>query len=305
LEFIVPFFEQAMGFENGQEETCMKDLANLEVFAAVGNQRSFSRAAERLGLTKSSVSRKIKELESELGVKLINRDNRRFELTNQGAVLLECGSDVLKRAEQAFDEVRSVQQGFRGLISISATADLADQFLADAITAFRLENSEVRFHLDLSPQVRDLVSEHFDLAIRIGPLKDSGLVARKLCDRQRHFFASAPYLKRRGKPENAGNLAQHALIMTARVCVDGVWLQPSIRANRMGFVRELVRRGAGIGLIDPAVIPSDQAEAYIPVLPTITVPPTSIYLVFPHNNPPRRVTEFVKKVMQCHAARGD
>jgi DNA-binding transcriptional LysR family regulator len=284
----------------------MKDLANLEVFAAVGSQRSFTRAAERLGLTKSSVSRKIKELETMLGVKLINRDNRRFELTDQGAVLLECSDDVLKRAELAFDEVRSVQQGLRGLISIAATADLAHQFLADAITAFKLENAEIRFHLDLSPQVIDLVAERFDLAIRIGPLRDSSLVARKLCDRQRGFFASTAYLKRQGKPEQADNLAQHTLIMTSRVCIDGVWLQPSIRANSMGFVRELVSRGAGVGLIDPAVIPFESRKTFIPVLPKVTVPPTSIYLVFPHNKPPRRVTEFVKEVMQRRATgKGD
>jgi DNA-binding transcriptional LysR family regulator len=280
----------------------MKDLANLEVFAAVGSQRSFSRAAERLNLPKSSVSRKIKELENELGVRLINRDSRHFELTDQGAALLESGEEVLKRAEQAFDNVRSAHQSQRGLISISTTADLAQQFLAPAIAAFRRENPEVRFHLDLSPQVLDLVSARIDLAIRVGPLKDSSLVVRKLCDRQLGFFASPAYLKHERKPEKTGDLAHHTLIATSRVCVDSVWLQPSIQVNNMGLIREFVLRGLGVGLLDAAMIGSEHRKVFIPVLPRINAPRVPIYVLFAHNKPPRRVSEFVKKLIQYKAA---
>jgi DNA-binding transcriptional LysR family regulator len=252
----------------------------------VGSQRSFTRAAESLGLPKSSVSRKIKDLERELGVKLINRDNRRFALTGQGAVLLECSEEVLRRAEQAFDEARSAHQGIRGHISISTTPDLARQFLTDAITAFRLENPEVRFHLDLTPQVLDLVSERVDLAIRIGPLKDSRLVARKLCDRQLGFFVSIAYLKRKPKPEKIKDLAESALIATkSRVRNDGVWIQPSIRVNNMGLVREFTLRGAGVGLLDPAIIASGDRRLFVPVLPKVAAPSAAIYLIYPHSKP--------------------
>jgi DNA-binding transcriptional LysR family regulator len=279
----------------------MKDLANLEVFAAVGTQRSFTRAAERLNLPKSSVSRKVKELEHQLGVRLINRDNRHFELTDQGAVLLESGEEVLKRAEQAFDEVRSTHRSLRGLVSISTTADLAQQFLTPTIAAFKRENPEVRFHLDLTPQVLDLVSARYDLAIRVGPLKDSSLVARKLCDRQLGFFASSAYLKREGKPVKIRDLAQHTLIATSRACIDGVWLQPSIQVNNMGLIREFVLRGLGVGLLDAAIIAPEHRKAFIQILPRITAPRVSIYLIFPHNKPPRRVSEFVKKLIQHKA----
>jgi DNA-binding transcriptional LysR family regulator len=280
----------------------MKDLANLEVFAAVGSRRSFTRAAERLNLPKSSVSRKIKELENELGVRLINRDSRHFELTDQGVALLESSEQVLKRAEQAFDDVRSVHQGQRGLISISTTADLAQQFLAPAVAAFKRENPEVRFHLDLSPQILDLVSARIDLAIRVGPLKDSSLVARKLCDRQLGFFASPAYLKRARKPEKIGDLAHHTFIATSRVCIDGAWLQPSIQVNSMGLVREFVLRGLGVGLLDAAIITAEHRKVFTAVLPRARAPRVPIYLIFPHNKPPRRVSEFVKTLIHYKAA---
>jgi DNA-binding transcriptional LysR family regulator len=280
------------------EDPSMKDLANLEIFAAVGQRRSFTRAAERLGLPKSSISRKIKELEAALGVKLINRDNRRFELTDQGAMLLESCEEVLRRTEEAFDLVRSVQQSLRGFIAITTTADLAQQFLTDAITAFRLENPEVRIHLDLTPQVRDVVSERFDLALRVGPLRDSSLVARKLCDRQLGWFASADYLKHKRKPKVIEDLAEHTLITTSRVHIGDRWLQPAVQVNSRGLIREFVLRGLGIGLLDPALIASEQKKTFIPVLQKIVAPRSSFYLIFPHSKPPRRVTGLVKKIIQ-------
>lgn len=276
----------------------MRNLANLEIFAAVGSQRSFTRAAEHLGLPKSAVSRRIKELESELGVRLINRDSRRFELTDHGAVLLEGSTQLLRQTEQVMDQVRAVQKGLRGTLSISTTVDLAQQILLGALAAYRLENPEVHVHLDVTPQMQDLLSQRFDLAIRLGPLKDSGLVARKLFDRSLGFFASQDYLKGNRRPERVEDLAEHSLIVTSRRAIAAMQLQAAIEVNSMGLVRDLVLRGAGIGLIDPAIIPLEQKSALVPLLPRVAVPNVGIYLVFPHNKPPRRVTELVKKILQ-------
>ena len=276
----------------------MKKLANLEIFAAVATQRSFSRAAERLGLPKSSVSRKIAELEIELGVRLIHRDNRHFELTDQGALLLEAGEDVLRRAELAFDEVRSVHQGLRGLISITASSNFAQIFLADPIADFKRENPEVRIHFDVTPRQLDLVSDRFDLAVRVGPLKDSSLVARKLCDRPLGLFASVDYLKRNGTPKKPKDLEAHDFISTARTSIASVALRPSIQVNSMGLVREFVLRGLGVGLMDPAAIAPEQRKLLVPLLTKIALPRVPIYLVFPHSKPPRKVSELVKKIVE-------
>jgi DNA-binding transcriptional LysR family regulator len=111
---------------------------------------------------------------------LIQRDPRHFELTDQGSALLQSSETILRQAENAFDEVSNQELGLRGSISISTTADLAQIYLSKAVAKFSLEYPSVKIKIDVSPRMVALIKERVDIAIRVGPLNDSGLYARRL-----------------------------------------------------------------------------------------------------------------------------
>ena len=222
-----------------------------------------------------------------------NRDSRRFELTDHGVLLLEKSVNLMRQAEETFDEIRSEQSEVRGLISISTTSDLAHFFLVQPLEIYKRCHPKVRIEIDLTPQMVDLVAERFDIAIRVGPLRDSGLVARKLSDRPLSLCATEKYLKLCGTRKTLADLASHDLISTGALAIEGFNFRPSIRANNMRIIHELVARNLGIGLIDAKIC---RSSGFKPVLQDVTLQKAPIFLVMPHSNPPKRVRELSKLI---------
>ena len=275
----------------------MKNLAALEIFVTVGKLRNFSRAAEQLGLTKSTVSRQIQSLERDLGVSLIKRDPRHFSLTDEGSAFLKRAEPIIDQTMEAFDEVSSIHSGIKGTIRISTTVDLSFFYLTKSVAEFSIENPGVEFLIDLSPGLVDLKTDGFDMAVRVGKLKDSTLYARKLNEHQPGFFATPEYLERMGRPKNISDLIKHTLVATGKMNFDGSSISPTIAANNMSVVKQLTLKGAGIGLLSDMVVKEEKKEgSLIQILTSLVLPKVPIYLLFPQKKMPKRIAVFAQKI---------
>jgi len=191
---------------------------DLLLFARVMEAGSFSRAAERLHLPKSTVSRRIAALEERLGEKLLQRSTRRLALTDFGQGVLEHARVVASEVDGALALALHRQQRPRGRLKVSMPGDFAQQALPDMLSRFVRDNPEVQLELDLSPRRVDLIAEGFDLAIRMGTLpEDSQLAARRLALIGTGLYASPGYLALHGEPQLPEALSSmHGLMILSR-----------------------------------------------------------------------------------------
>ncbi len=238
------------------------DLNEIAVFATVVAQGSFTGAAKKLGLPKSTVSRRVSRLEDRLGVRLLQRTTRKLSLTEAGTGFYERIARALSSLEEAEHAVAEAQESPRGTLRLTAPVDFGQLYLGDVVTEFTDRYPGVVVDVELTGRTVDLVNEGFDLALRAGVLRDSSLVARKLGSTASGLFAAPSYLSERGRPTSAEELAAHDHVafgaerQTHRwslVDAQGVELVVPVRARVMGneyaFIREAVLAGAGIGLI--------------------------------------------------------
>ena len=193
------------------------DPNDLLIFASVAELGSFSRAAERLGWPKSTVSRRLAALEQQLGEKVLLRTTRRQTLTEFGLQLLEHARQVASEV-QAVSALREHRQATpSGRLRVSMPSDLATLLLADMLAAFTALHPKIQLELDLSPRRVDLLGEGFDVAVRMGELPDDALlVARKLAVFSFGLYAAPAYLAEHGEPAHPDELAQHEAIRLLR-----------------------------------------------------------------------------------------
>ena len=183
---------------------------DLLIYARVAEAGSFSRAAERMGLPKSTVSRRITQLEEALGERLMLRTTRRLTLTEFGQQLLEHAQQVAAEVDavKALSEFRQARPS--GRLRVSMPSDFANLLLTDMLAAFIAMHPAVSLELDLSPRRVDLLSENFDIAIRMGDLPDDGLLAaRRIAEFRGGLYAAPSYLAELGDPTTPDDLAQH------------------------------------------------------------------------------------------------
>jgi DNA-binding transcriptional LysR family regulator len=183
---------------------------DLLIFARVAEAGSFSRAAERIGLPKSTVSRRIALLEERLGERLMLRTTRRLTLTEFGNQLLEHARQVAAEVDavKALTEHRQARPS--GRLRVSMPSDFATLLLTDMLAAFVALHPAVSLELDLSPRRVDLLGENFDIAVRMGALPDDSLLAaRRIAVFPSGLYAAPSYLAERGDPASPDNLAQH------------------------------------------------------------------------------------------------
>lgn len=187
----------------------MDRFADIEAFVTVVEAGSFSAAAERLDAAKSAVSRRISSLESRLGVKLLNRTTRRLSLTDNGRAFYERAGRILADLHEAEQSVSDADSRLRGRIRLAAPLSFGLGHLAPAIIAFAKRHPEVRIDLDLNDRQVDIVNEGFDMAVRIGRLTDSSLIARRLCPIRLVAVASPDYLSANPPPLTPQQLSEH------------------------------------------------------------------------------------------------
>ena len=269
---------------------------DLLIFARVAEAGSFSRAAERIGLPKSTVSRRITQLEEELGERLMLRTTRRLALTEFGQQLLEHARQVAAEVDavKALSEYRQARPS--GRLRVSMPSDFATLLLSDMLAAFIALHPAVSLELDLSPRRVDLLGENFDLAVRMGDLPDDTmLAARRIAVFPSSLYAAPAYLAERGDLASPDDLAQHdALRLLGRngeaarwtlVCGDRRWegIPPGrAAANSPELLINLARSAAGIAAVpDQFAAPSVRRGELRRVLPDWRMPLLTAWVVFP------------------------
>ena len=187
----------------------MNKFADLEAFVTVVDAGSFSAAAERLQLAKSAVSRRISELESRLGIQLLNRTTRRLSLTEAGESFHLQASRILADLEEAELSTSQKRGKLQGRLRLAAPLSFGLQHLMPALNEFLQAHPEIELDLDLNDRQVNLVEEGFDMAVRIGRLEDSTLIARKIGTIRSVTCASPDYLQRAGRPADPAALRQY------------------------------------------------------------------------------------------------
>lgn len=182
-------------------------------FVAVAEQQGFSTAARKLGCSTSHVSRQINRLEQRLGVALVARTTRSISLTTPGELYYQKCRDLVYGLQQADEEVGSEQFHLNGTLRVSAAGTFAEKFAAPALMQFAAQHPELNVQISFDSRLINFVEEGFDFAIRVGRLKDSGLIARKLVNRAFMAAASPQYIQRRGAPETLEQLKAHDCVI--------------------------------------------------------------------------------------------
>lgn len=269
---------------------------DLLLFARVADEGSFSRAAERLGLPKSTVSRRVAALETALGERLFLRTTRKLSLTDLGRAVLGHAHHVAEDVEAAQSLAAHRQAEPSGRLRVTMPNDMANLMLAPLLAEFALRHPAVTLEIDLTARYVDLVGENFDVAIRIGELADDAtLSARRLASFSGRLYAAPAYVKRRGMPPEPEALMEHdALRVLTRTGEATRWTLvrgdarwdgvPPGRAtvNSPEILMRMAAGGAGIALVhDHFARPYVERRELVPVLPDWRAPPVPAWAVFP------------------------
>jgi len=292
----------------------MLDIDSLRIFEKVASLKSFTAAARALGLPKSNVSRVIARLEEELGTRLFQRTTRDVVLTLTGRALLERSTEIIANLGEALTYVRSLAGQPRGLLKISAGIGFGVNVLAEQLPAFLVLYPDIEIALDLESRTADLVAEAVDVAVRLGPLPDSGLVAVKLGEMRRYLCAAPAYLERRGTPHSIDDIRGHDTIdMPGPDGRTRPWTfsrggetlrietRPRLSVNEALTIHRLVSNGAGLGILSGYICaPQIVAGGLVHLFPEWSPPPVEVNLVFPSRRElspvVRAFVDFMKQV---------
>jgi DNA-binding transcriptional LysR family regulator len=286
------------------------DLNEMVVFARVVQTGSFTTAAAELRMPKSTVSRKVTELEARLKARLLQRTTRKLSLTDVGRTYYDYCSRIVAEIEDAERAVSSLQDTPRGLLRV--TTGIGVSYLGPIVSDFLKRYPEVRVEVYCTGRLVDLIDERFDVAIRAGVLSDSTLVARPLGTAKWFFVATPAYLKKRGRPKTPDDLKAHeCLLFGAGQNANSVRLQkeegsthvtlsPRLLVGDMEVLRASAVAGLGIAFL-PAFLCVEELRArrLERVLRDWEAPPTPMNVLYPtarHVSP--KVKAFVDHVHQ-------
>jgi LysR family transcriptional regulator for bpeEF and oprC len=273
------------------------DFAALEAFVKVVQSGSFTRAAELLGTQKARLSRVVTRLEATLGARLLERTTRSLHLTDIGRAVFERAQGILAASEDLRQFTRSLQAAPSGTLRLTCGADFGVLAAHRWIATWQQQHPAVAVQVETTSRVIDLVHEGFDLAIRVGPLDDSRLAARRLGELRYGLYASAGYVRARGAPRQPESLSQHAwLHLSANAPA-----KPSLRLLRRGEERRVApsqppallanstyllsracEAGLGIARLPWAIAGGAVRDGrLVPLLPSWEPPPSPVHAVFP------------------------
>jgi DNA-binding transcriptional LysR family regulator len=271
------------------------DLNSFRVFERVAVLKSFTAAGRALGMPKSSVSRSIARLEAELGARLFQRTTREVVLTLTGQALLERSAEITRTLNDTLAYVGGLSGQPRGVLKISAGMGFGVNVLAEQLPQFLRRYPDITIALDLESRTADLVGEAIDVAVRLGPLRDSGLVAVKLGEMHRYLCAAPAYLQRRGTPKSFDELSHHDTIdMPSPEGRVRPWtffrgeemtrmeMTPRVSVNEALTIHRLVMNGAGLGILTGYICgPEIAAGRLVHLFPEWSIASIEVNLVFP------------------------
>jgi len=201
----------------------LEHLTAMAVFARVVEAGSFSQAAQELGLSKSAVSKQVGRLEDRLGVRLLNRTTRRLSLTEAGTAFYAGCRQLVADAEAAEDAVSHLATAPRGTLRVNAPMSFGLTHVAPAMPEFLRRYPELSVDLQLNDRTVNLIEEGYDMAVRVGRLPDSSLIAKRLAPMRRALVASPDYLDRRGRPAHPRELAGHDCLIYSYLASGREW----------------------------------------------------------------------------------
>ncbi|HZZ03902.1 LysR family transcriptional regulator [Paraburkholderia sp.] len=270
-------------------------LDDMRIFVATVDAHNFTAAAKRLALSKQFVSRRVMALEEALGVQLLIRNTRKLAVTELGQEFYERTKRILGEVEDAEQAMSLRRAGPRGLLRVSAPMSFGMMHLSPLVANFLREHSDVRFDMELSDRTVDVVGEGFDMAIRIGTLPDSSLIAQKLVDVRMVACCSPGYVRRRGAPLHPADLARHSCLLYGHggavswdFVVDGVSkgfeVHGPLRANNGELIRDAAVAGLGIvRLPDFIVAEAVRDGRLVSVLEEFLPSAATVYAVYPQH----------------------
>lgn len=291
----------------------LPDLEGLAIFAKVVEMRSFVGAATDLGVSKATVSKAVTRIETRLGTRLFNRTSRRFALTDAGKALAERAARILAEGEAAEDEAMAQSATPRGRVRLAVPMSFGLRQIAALLPDFLQQYPDITIDLHLSDAVVDLVGEGFDAALRIAVMPDSSLVARRLCNVERHVLAAPAYLARFGRPAHPLDLANHRCLSYAQPPAPETWhfsndagdhasVRPGgpLRVNNGDALVPALLAGLGIAALPDFIAADARAEGQLEViLADWHMPQSALHFVTPSAGPrPARIevlAEFLVK----------
>jgi len=272
-------------------------LSYLETFAAVVDKGSFTAAAEALKISKPVVSKQVSQLEKHLGVQLLHRTTRRLRLTEAGTVFARYAQRIVAEAREAEQSVLPLQSEPQGTLRLAAPESLAMSLLPGALLAFQQRFPGVELDVRVSGRFVDLVEEGIDVALRVGELEDSSMIARRLMKCRFHVCASPDYWQREGMPEHPDDLRRHNCLIYSQSPKADTWMFKDKIGKEFGVkVKGRLCSDAGRVLLDAAVagqgvligptywVADAMREARLqPALEEYQRPSMGLYAVYPHS----------------------
>lgn len=270
----------------------MQRWDRIEAFVEVVRHGAFNAAAEYLKVSSSHVSRLVSQLENHLGTTLLYRTTRRIRLTEAGELYYQRCHHLFEAFHEAEAAVKELQERPVGLLSLTSATTFGERFLAPLVNDFMQLHPQLSVRLHLTNRQVDIIDEGFDIAIRMGALNDSTLIARRLCERREYIVGSPDYFTRYGQPHTLSELSRHRCLVGSRTHwrfdVDGlrreIRVDGPLQGNSGVALLDATLKGLGI-----AQLPDDYVEAYlangqlISVLNSYRHNDTGVWAVYPHH----------------------
>lgn len=284
----------------------MELLNDMALFVEVVKARGFRHAAEVVGMPNSTVSRRISGLEKAIGLRLLHRTTRKIELTEAGLIYFERCKRIVDEARLAHEQLGEMLAQPSGVLRASLPVDFANIYLAPLIAEFARRYPGISFDFDLTPRRVDLVSEPFDVAIRMGPPPDSALIARQLANLRCYIYASPRYLEQSGVPSHPADLENHECLgfrpgkansWTLRRGGESVEVSVGGRfqLNSVGLIRRLATLDMGIAILPAGIVADDVAEGRLRrVLASWEGPATPVYAMTETRLLPAKTQRFIE-----------
>jgi DNA-binding transcriptional LysR family regulator len=280
------------------EDRMIDHIAAMAVFARVAEAGGFSRAAESLGISKSAVSKQVSRLEDRFGTRLLNRTTRRISLTEAGERVLEHSRRAIAEFEAAEAEVGAQRDTPSGLLRVSAGVSFGQSELAPHLAVFLAGCPDLSIDLVLNDRRVDLVEEGYDVALRIGVLEDSSMVARRIGP-VRSLTAAAPaYLDSRGRPTVPAELAGHVCLGYSYLNGGGLWqfegpsgqtrhkFAPRLMSNNGTALAAAAERGLGVVQMPSFIIGAAVREGRLEeILADHRKPDVGLFAIYPAGRP--------------------
>jgi len=268
----------------------------IPIFVGVVDAGGFTAAARQMGHSTSHVSKEIARLEERLGVRLLNRTTRSLSLTDPGRVYYEQCRQIADDAADAMRSVTETHAAPRGLLKISAPVSFGLGYLADALPAFLSDNPDVSLDMEINDRMVDVVSDGFDVVLRIGELKDTSLIARQITTTQGVTVAAPDYWRRHGKPRHPSDLTAHTCIGYSLAQAPSRWtyqdhsgrpihvdVTTRVLCNSAEMECALALGGTGVTRLPEFACRRELADGLLePVLVDFQRPPMGIFAVYPH-----------------------